>query len=147
MESYKCSHRRCYFTPQQRLGVALLFWKMCSFINDITLSVGSCIRKANKIMRGKKKNHLPLALVSRKKALLYRCWRSTWITWGGIFHLFYYTVLNGWIGCCSVWYWENLSQVSVCLLNVLVFKLFVVMFELYLLTTWTTFCITSYLPW
>lgn len=55
MESYKCSHRRCYFTPQQRLGVALLFRKICSFINEITLSVGSCIRKANKIMRGKKK--------------------------------------------------------------------------------------------
>lgn len=54
MESYKCSHRRCYFTPQQRLGVALLFRKICSFINEITLSVGSCIRKANKIMREKK---------------------------------------------------------------------------------------------
>lgn len=30
---------------------------------------------------------------------------------------------------------KSVTKVSVCLLNVLVFKLFVVMFELYLLTT------------
>lgn len=150
MESYKCSHRRCYFAPQQRLGVALLFWKICSFINDITLSVGSCIRKANKIMRGKKKIiTCPWLWYLGKKALLYRCWRSTWITWGGIFHKPVLLHCIKWLDrllFCVVLR-KSVTKVSVCLLNVLVFKLFVVMFELYLLTTWTAFCITSYLPW